>query len=277
MQTENAKGDCNPLNMYQLEEGGPFVLPSQLCSARRTDFFKRGNTILGFYSAIAMTSKHGQDIITKWEKEGKLKSDTPLRLDMKPSGGIIQTNYGLFKKHVTDAGIHLTNQVFLMLYGNLEAYLSDLVLDALTQMGSMSNPLQMTLKLMITSKWQAKIDRINQKLGIGKQLGKSALLGKFKNIDMGFLGEPCQDPIEFLEKVADFRHRLVHSSGRVDKEFASTYPQAGLSIGQTLSLPFGFPIPFQLFLSHLTGVIDEAFSDKFGWKRTMVSVHNLTV
>ena len=275
MQTENSKRN-NPLAMRQLGEGGPFVLPSTPCSARRVEFFIRGNTILGFYSAITMTSKTGQDVISAGEKEGKFKPDTPLRIHMGPSGGIIQTNYGLFKKHFANAGIHLTNQVFLMLYGNFEAYLSDLVLDALAQIGSVADPYEETLRLMVTSRWRGKIDRINQKLGMGKRLGASMFVGKFRDVDMGFLGERCKNPIEFLDKAADLRHRLVHSSGRIDKEFVSAYPKAGLSIGQTISLPFGFPIPLQLFFSHLTDVIDEAFSNKFGWRRTMESPETLT-
>ena len=223
-----------------------------------------------------MTSKTGQDVISRWEKEGKFKLDTPLRINMGPGGGIIQTNYGLFKKHFANAGAHLTNQVFLMLYGNFEAYLSDLVLDALTQIGSVADPYEETLRLMVRSKWSAKIDRVNQKLGMGVRLGTRAFVNKFRDVAMGFLGEQCKNPIEFLEKAADLRHRLVHSSGRVDKNFLAAYPKAGLSIGQTISLPFGFPIPLQLFFSHLTDIIDEAFSDKFGWQRTTVSLENLT-
>lgn len=273
MRAENEK-QPNPLGMRQLEEGGPFVLPATPCSTRRVEFFKRGNTILGFYSAIAMASKTGQDVINQWEREGKLKQDTPLRINMKPSGGIIQTNYGLFKKHFANAGIHLTNQVFLMLYGNFEAYLADLVLDALTQMNSDRDPYEETLRLMYMSKWRGKIDRISHKVGV--RLGTRVFVNKFRHIDMGFLGERCKNPIEFLDKAADLRHRLVHSSGRVDEAFVAAYPKAGLSIGQTISLPFGFPVPLQLFFSHLTEVIDEAFSSKFGWPRTAVAPETLT-
>ena len=275
MKSENNRND-NPLKMQQLEEGGLFVLPDQLCSSRRADFFRRGNIIIGFYTTVAMTSKHGHDLLTKHETEGKLKPDTQIKIDMNPDGGIILTNYGLFKKQYTVAGRHLTNQVFLMLYGNFEAYFSDLVLDALIQMGSISNPIKSTITIMTASKWRAKFDRINQKLGIGKQLGRAALISKFKDVEMGFLGDLCQDPVDFLEKMADFRHRLVHSSGRVDQDFKATYPKAGLSVGQILSLPFGLPIPLQLFYSHLTDIMDQAFAKKFGWNRKLLSIQQLT-
>ncbi len=132
--------EVNPLGMRQLEEGGPFVLSPTLCSARRVEFLRRGNIILGFYSTIAIASKKGQDIINQAEKKGELGQDTPIRIDMRPGGEIIQTNYGLFKKQFVNAGVHLTNQVFLMLYGNFEAYLADLVLDALTHTSSHPDP-----------------------------------------------------------------------------------------------------------------------------------------
>lgn len=40
----------NPLNMYQLDQDGPFVLPKTNCSVRRADFLRRGNEFLGFYT-----------------------------------------------------------------------------------------------------------------------------------------------------------------------------------------------------------------------------------
>ena len=266
-----AKKD-NPLGMRLLEDGGPFVLPPTPCSQRRTEFFKRGNTILGFYTVMSIVSKAGGDVIGQQEKQGKFKPDTPFRLKI-TDGNIAQMNYGLFKKCFANAGVHLTNQVFLMLYGSFEAFIADLVLDALTQINT-NDPYEEALRLMYTSKWRGKMDKIAQKLGV--QLGTGIFLSKFQNIDMGFLGERCPNPIEFLEKAADLRHRLVHYSGRADKQFAKDYPKSGLSEGDIISLPFGLPMSMQPFFAHLTDVIDDAFCSKFGWQRTVVSVEKLT-
>ena len=264
--------ETNPLGMRQLEDGGPFVLPPSPCSQRRIEFLKRGNTILGFYTVMSIVSKTGGDVITRQEEQGKFRTDTPFRLKM-PNGNISQMNYGLFKKYFANAGSHLTNQVFLMLYGNFEAYLADLVLDALTQM-NIPDSYEETLRLLYTSKWQGKIDRITQKLKV--QLGTRKFRNGFRNIDMDFLGQRCQNPIDFLEKVADLRHRLVHYSGRVDKQFVTDYPKSGLSEGSLISLPLGFPMSIQLFFVHLTDLIDEAFCLKFGWQRTVVTIEKLT-
>lgn len=272
MKDKSTNKDDNPLGMRPLEDTGPFVLPPTACSQRRLEFFRRGNTILGFYTVTAIVSKTGQEVISNQEKQGKFKLDTAFRLKM-DDGNTAQMNYGLFKKYFTKAGAHLTNQVFLMLYGNFEAYLCDLILDALTQMKE-SDPYEETLRLMSTSKWRGKMDRVTQKLNV--PLGTRVFMNQFKDIDMRFLGQQCNNPIEFLEKVADLRHRLVHYSGKVDKEFSKAYPNTGLSEGATISLPFGLPMSLQLFFAHLTDVIDKAFSLQYGWQRTVVPIEKLT-
>ncbi len=141
-------------------------------------------------------------------------------------------------------------------------------------MNLVPHPYEETLRLMFTSKWRGKIDRISQKSGVG--LGTGVFVNKSREIDMGFLGERCNNPVEFLEKAADLRHRVVHYSGRVDKAFAMAYPKAGLAEGDSITLPFGFPMSFQLFFSQLTDVIDEVFSLKFGWERKTVAPETLT-
>jgi hypothetical protein len=268
--------DLNPLNMREISLGDKdmFVLPPTPCSTRRAEFLRRGNTILGFYAAIAMASKMGQDVIAGAEKRGELKDSTPLRGQLGIGGQLHVMNYGLYKKLFATAGAHLTNQVFLMLYGSFEAYVGDLVMDGLTQMGTEPDPYQKALELMILSKWEGKIDRISMKLNA--PLGKGAFSAKFKDIDLGFFNESCRSPIEFLEKAAELRHLLVHSCGRVDDAFLMAHPKIGLAIGQTVSLPFGLPLQLQLFFSHLSEVFDEAFSSTFGWQRTLVAPETLT-
>jgi len=267
-----APDESNPLNMYQLYEQGPYVLPATLCSARRAEFLRRNNAILGFYTVITITSKQGSDVITQAEQQGKFKDDTPFRLTISP-GAVSQFNYGLFKKLFSHAGAHLTNQVFLMLYGSFEAFVADLVLDGLSREG-VRDPYQDTLNLMVLAKWRGKIDRINKRLKVG--LGKRRFVTKFKNIDMGFLGDRCTDPLEFLEKAGDLRHRLVHSSGRVDAALAAEYPKAGLKMGDAISLPFDLPFALQFFFAHLSDLFDEAFASRFCWQRTKMAPETLT-
>ena len=103
-----------------------------------------------------------------------------------PDGETIsQLNYGLFKKLFSRAPSHLTNQVFLMLYGSFEAYIADLVLDGLTHQDT-KDPYQEALHLMVLAKWRGKIDRIGQKLNVG--LGKLRFVAKFRDMELEFWG-----------------------------------------------------------------------------------------
>ena len=197
----------NPLNMYQLYQDGPYVLPETICSTRRADFLRRGNAILGFYTVISIASKQGSDAIYQGEQQGKFKYDTAFRLKIDPGGAISQLNYGLFKRLFSRAGGHLTNQVFLMLYGSFEAYIADLVLDGLSDEGA-QDPYQEALNLMVLAKWRGKVDRIGKRLEL--KIGKRRFVTKFRDIDMDFMGESCKDPLEFLEKAGELRHRLVN-------------------------------------------------------------------
>lgn len=91
-----APDESDPLNMYQLNEQGPYVLPPTLCSARRAEYFRRSNAIVGFYTVIVITSKQGSDVITQAEQQGKFEEDTPFRLIIAPDV-VSQLSYGLFK------------------------------------------------------------------------------------------------------------------------------------------------------------------------------------
>ena len=122
----------NHLDMYQLYQDGSYVLPQTKCTNRRIDFVGRANSILGFFTVISIASKQGLDSLFKAEREGVFTDDTVFRLNIFPGGASSNLNYGLFKKAFSCAGGNLTNQVFLMLYGNFEADVGDIVLDGLS-------------------------------------------------------------------------------------------------------------------------------------------------
>jgi len=87
---------------------------------------------------------------------------------------------------------------------------------------------------------------------------------------MGFLGEKCIDPIDFLDRMADVRHRLVHSSGRADNALVTKYPKSNLKPGQLIELHFGLPHGIHFFFVMLSELVDEEFAVKFNWTRSMV-------
>lgn len=262
----------DPLRMRELEPGGPFVLPPTLCSDRRADFLKRGNIILGFYLAMALYAGEGRKRLEAAESEGNLKYDTPIRMKLDPGGFETRLNYGLLKKQFARAGAQLTSQVFLMVYGNFEAYLLDIAADGLRELSTL-NPEEEAIQLMMGTAWHGKFDRIIQRLGI--KLGKRLLVNKFRDLEMGFLGDKCDDPIDFLDRMADLRHRLVHSIGRADNALVAKYPNSGLGVGDVITLPFGLPQGIHLFFVLLTEVVDQTFAARFNWPMSTVAPEKL--
>ena len=142
------------------------------------------------------------------------------------------------KKEFSRAGGNLTNQVFLMIYGNFEAYVADIVLGGLSSENA-EDPYQDALNLMVLSKWRGKVDKIGQRLKI--VMGKRRFVNKFREIEMNFLGESCTDPLEHLETTAELRHSLVHSSGRMDQDFVNRFPEADLKVDEAILLPHHMP------------------------------------
>ena len=262
----------NPLNMRQLGEGGPFVLPPTNCSPRRVDFLKRSNAILGFYATVALYSEKGRENLEAAEKNGQLTPETAIRVKLDPGGFVMQTNYRLLKKQFARAGAQLTNQVFLMIYGNFEAYVLDVVADGF-KATSCANPEEQAVQIIMGTSWRGKFDRVMQKLGV--ELGKSKLNSKFHDLDLGFLGDKCDDPIDFLNRMADLRHRLVHSTGRADAALVTRYPNSNLAVGDIIHLPFGLPQGIHFYFVLLTEILDEAFIAKFNWPHSLVDPEKL--
>ncbi len=258
--------------MRQLEADGPFVLPSIQCTQILTDFLTRGNRILGFYFTIASYSEKGREYVEQIEKSGKLKPDTPIRIKIESQGIDVRLNYGLLKKQFSQAGSQLTNNVFLGVYGNFEAYMLDIIAAGLKEL-SYPNPEDIAVETMMGTRWEGKFNRVMQRIGV--KFGKQRMVNKFHNLDMGFLGEKCVDPVDFLDRMADLRHRLVHSSGRVDKALVNKYPKANLRTGDLIVLPFGLPHGIHMFFVFLAEFVDEIFAARFNWTRSEVAPEKL--
>ena len=257
--------------MSKVGDGGPFVLPPMPCSSRRQEFFRRNNRIMSTYATMIMYASTGQEADQAKFAANQINDDTPMRISL--GEHVIQTSYRMIKSAFPKARGQLTNQAFLSVYGSFEAFLADLSQDAFSALGS-QDPLQEVISLTATTKWDGKLDRIIQKFSLA--LGHRRYIEAYKNIDMKICGRATNDPIEALQTMADFRHRLVHSAGRVDAKLLSDYPALGLAQGDLLQLPAGFPFTIHFFLVPLTDVLDKAFCDKFNWDRPITPIEQLT-
>ncbi len=256
---------ANPLNMRQLGEGGLFVLPPQEMSVHRKQYFERSNRLLCAYSAIIAYSGKGQEAVNAAKQAKAIAPDTPARV--KIGQYILQTSMRRLDKMFSTAGQELTRQFLVAVYGNFEAFLADHVVAAFSEIAD-DNPEQEAIRLMGMSRWSGKLDRIAQKFEL--RLRAAELRSRYAEVDMGFYGRQFTDPIEFLQAVADLRHRIVHSSGRVDRCLLGEYPECGMKQGGLFVLPIDLPYALSVFLVPLTDELDRLFCERFGWTRKVL-------
>lgn len=120
---------------------------------------------------------------------------------------------------------------------------------------------------------EGKLDRIAQQFALA--LGHRQYVEAYTGIDMRFLGKSTNDPVEFLQAMADLRHRLVHSGGRADGHLVAEYQGSGLVDGALIELPFGLPVALHFWFVPLTELLDDAFCARFGWPRQTASIDQL--
>jgi hypothetical protein len=213
------------------------------------------------------------------EQKGKIKPDSNLIYTLSEESnpkdvfGLLQISYKSFKEGLQLAGINIINQTFLMQYSNFEAYLTDVVMNAFMQKGVIEDPYEKTLHFLSTSKWHGKIHSITNKFEV--KLGDRIFIERFKNIQMSFLKQEYNKPLDFLESWAEIRHRIVHYNGIADKTYLDRFPNSMLHEGQTIRIPAETALSMQTFFFTLTDVIDEAFAFKFGWERKIVDPYHV--
>ena len=96
-------------------------------------------------------------------------------------------------------------------------------------------------------------------------LGNRKLQQAHKGLNFEFFGKKTVDIAEYLQGVADIRHRLTHSSGRVDIELITKYPGIGLKEGSVIQMPQEMPFDFYFSVVKFTQVIDDEFAKVFSW------------
>jgi len=256
----------NPFKMKEMSPEGPYILGDEQCTDIKIEYLRRGNTILASYATVATMSNIGLQRVKEQIKD----EETPMRLTL--GSRLIQCKFRTLNYLFPIVTRQLTNQGIIIVYGNFEAYLVDILISAFQEL-KIENPEQETLNMLAARGWEGKIDHIGQKLKVN--IGKRQFLEKFKDIPLDFQGTLCKDPIIFLQKVADVRHLIAHSSGRISEGLAKAYPGAGLKTGDVIQLPVELPFDLHIFLVAFTDVFDKAFSEKYGWERKTVSPESL--
>jgi len=204
----------NPLNMVSDPYAGDsFILAETLCTEERRVWFRRTNEIIGFFMTTELAIREG---IAKYEQiiSKQLKPDTPMKIESSDGRSIVLPAQTLLKQ--INQGIDvLCRQVFIMLYGSLETYLFQLIERSYLEIGITENILNLSLDIMMKRNWDSKLCKLRDVFGLNYKAGE--LNKHFSEFEMNFEGESFKNPLQFLDKLAQIRHRIVHASSILEK------------------------------------------------------------
>lgn len=215
----NAK-DKNPLEMVSDPyDGKTFVLPQTLCTNERKLFFKRMNEILGFLYVTTFSfsecRKNFEEIVPKLPFGDK----TDIKIESKDGRCIITPAGKLIA--MTKEGLDiLARQIFVMIYGSFEIYLFQLFDRSYPNIGVSENTLDISIDILMRKKWDGKFCKMRDVFGVAYKVNDLTL--GFSDLQMDFSGKKIENPLIFLDELAQIRHRIVHASNV--KSFLLTKP-----------------------------------------------------
>jgi hypothetical protein len=241
----------NPLNMVPDPfAANTFVLPETECTDERKLFFGRMNEIQSFLYVAKLSfdvckEKYEKVIIPKLTS----KSNTPIKLEMDGGNFIVMPAAHIIE--LTTHGINLlTCQALVMFYGSFETYLFQLFEKSFPLVGVTESILDESRKILMLKKWDGKFCRMNEVFNI--EYKADDLIIKFNNFEMDFEGKKHKNPLNFLDDLAQVRHRIVHASSILENNRL---------IIIDMNLFHGFFCFFYL----LTDYVDNLFAKRFGY------------
>lgn len=243
----------NPLNMVPDHfAGDTFVLSNTDCTDERKQFFKRMNEIQAFlfitkHSFDVCKEKYDKDIIPKLPSKG----NTPIKLEI--NGGNYITMPAAHIIEMTTNGINLlTSQAFVMFYGSFETYLFQIFEKSFPLIGVTENILDRSRDILMLKKWDGKFCKMNEAFNVGYKA--SDLINQFNSFEMDFEGKEHKNPLNFLDELAQVRHRIVHASSILENN-------------KLISIDMNIFHGFFGFFFLLTDYVDSLFAKKFGYTR----------
>lgn len=247
----------NPINMVPDPfAGNTFVLPATECTDERRLFFKRMNEIQAFLYVTKLSfdvckKNYEENIIPKLP----FKEKTPMKLEMSVGNFVSMPAKGIIE--LTTNGINiLTRQALVMFYGSFETYLYQLFERSFPIIGITEEILDKSRDILMLKKWDGKFCKMNKVFNIGYRA--KDLMDRFNDFEMDFKGKKHKNPLNFLDDLAQVRHRIVHASSILENDKLIIID---MNIFHGL---FGF-----FFL--LTDYVDSLFARKFGYTRQKIN------
>jgi hypothetical protein len=146
----------------------------------------------------------------------------------------------------------LTRQAFIMFYGSFETYLFQLLERSYPNIGVMEDALARSIGILMGGKWDSKFNKMSEIFGLEFKAG--ALMNHFSGFKLNFEGKIYKNPLSFLDKLAEVRHRVVHASSILEKD-------------KLISVEMNIFHGFYGFYFLLTDFVDSLFANRFNYPR----------
>lgn len=243
----------NPLGMVPDPfAGNAFVLPKTVCTEERQQFFRRMNEI----QALLYITKVSFDVCKERYEEviiPKLpsKANTPIKLEMNGGNFIVMPADRIIG--ITTNGINLlTRQALVMFYGSFETYLFQLFEKSFPLVGITNDILDKSRDILMLKKWDGKFCKMNEVFKVDYRAND--LTSKFNSFEMDFEGKKHKNPLNFLDELAQVRHRIVHASSILENN-------------KLIFIDMNIFHGFFGFFFLLTDYVDNLFAKRFSYTR----------
>jgi hypothetical protein len=237
--------------------GDRFVFPEAFCTSERRTWFSRNNEILAFFYVAMQGLKECEDKCRGLLSQGILKPDMPQKFEFSDGQNVqclIMPTQTVIKQCKEGAHV-LGRQVFTMVYGSFETLLFHLLERSFPKIGITANILDSSLEILMRKKWDGKFCKMRDVFALNYRAAD--LIGHFQGFEMNFEGKVYKNPLEFLDQMAQVRHRIVHASSILDGG----------------NLIFFDPLVFNSYFAFfviLTDYVDDLFAKRFGYPRLKI-------
>ncbi len=247
----------NPLNMIPDPfSGDTFVLPETDCTSERILFFKRMNEI----QSLLYVTKLSFDVCKRNYEENIIpklptKEKTPMKIEINGGNPIFLPAARIIE--ISSNGINiLTRQAFIMFYGSFETYLFQLLERSFPNVGITEDILDKSRDILMLKKWDGKFCKMNEVFSI--EYKANDLMNWFNNFEMDFEGRKHKNPLNFLDALAQVRHRIVHASSILEND-------------RLIFIHMNIFHELFSFFFFLTDYVDNQFAKRFGYDRKKIN------
>ena len=183
------------------------------------------------------------------------KDRTPIKIEWKASKSLMMPARKIVSLSKESFDI-LPRQIFIMVYGSFETYLFQLFERSYPLISVTKDTLDLSLGILMKKRWDGKLSKMANTFGF--EYKASQIKNYFSSLEMDFNGESITNPLDFLDKLVQVRHRIVHASSIFEE-------------GRLITIDICFIPEFFFFLYHLTDYIDSLFAKRFGFQRIKIN------